>query len=148
MNTLLLLGIPEFHHEYSRTPESALNHVLSVLNNSKFELVFTEAGITKIYDFLTIDLQDLKEVTPVHEGSLVTLSVGQQDPTLGIWFTLTTETFHEFLSNYHTTFAVAPTQGSVTKPSTWDTMLHGVKCMITDVIQPKLHLTCCHSRFE
>ena len=88
-----------------RTPESALNHVLSVLNNSKFELVFTEAGITTIYDFLTVDLQDLKEVTPVHEGSIVTLNVvqlgkikkilawydQQQDPTLGIWFNLTNE---------------------------------------------------------
>ena len=42
----------------SRSPSEALAHVLSVLNDKKYRLIFNEAGIEDIYDFMSVDIDE------------------------------------------------------------------------------------------
>ena len=49
----------------SWSPSEALTHVLSVLNDKKYRLIFNEAGIEDIYDFMSVDIDDLRDMTAV-----------------------------------------------------------------------------------
>ena len=46
----------------SQTPQSALNHVLSILGEYPFKSIFKEAGIEDIYDLLSTTPSDLREI--------------------------------------------------------------------------------------
>ena len=63
----------------SRSPTEALAHVLGVLNNSKYNLIFREAGIEDIYDSMSVEIVDLKEVTAV---DIVRVGANGTDPVI------------------------------------------------------------------
>ena len=128
----------------SKTPEGALEHVLSVLSSDVYLLVFEEAGITTIYDLLTVDLADLKGLTPldsesnlvqmtaVHLGKIKKLLAwyqNQEDASVSTWYTLTKENFNQFIAQYVNS---TPTSSITTTSKPSSDMLQGVKRNITD----------------
>ena len=92
--------------------KDALEHVLKVLDNKKYEAIFEEAGITNMDDFLIVDLVDIISLTPIdEEGNLVKLNaveVGrlkklvlwyelQDDSDPDIWLTLDVDSLTQTL---------------------------------------------------
>jgi len=60
----------------SQRAKDALEHVLKTLENKKFQEVFAEAGISDMDEFLMVEIDDLKEVTPIDErGNLIKLNL-------------------------------------------------------------------------
>ena len=87
----------------SQTPESALNHVLSILGEYPFKSIFKEAGIEDIYDLLSTTPSDLREISILDDNAnLFSLKIAQvsriqklkewyehQSSKGGVWFLLT-----------------------------------------------------------
>ena len=137
----------------SQTPQGALTHVLEVLNNQAFNLIFEEAGISTIYDFLAIEPRDLKDVSAINDDAQVihlnVVQIGkirkihdwykkQEVSSVGVWYTLNEDTLNTYLaeSPHQDNSLNKPPIDSMsvnTTPSTSHTeMLYGVKRNITD----------------
>ena len=98
----------------SQKAKDALEHVLKILENKKFQEIFAEAGISDMDEFLMVEIDDLKEVTPINErGNLIKLNLveigklkklskwyelqEQNDPD--VWWKFTTDSLTQTLNS-------------------------------------------------
>ena len=130
------------------TPETAYEHVLKVLGNDIFRKAFEEAGITQIYEFLTITPEDLREISFVEDGNMQKLSMVQirkvtwiqkwfyanhesGSTSLNKWFDLSDSILNNFIMHGGiTSETTSSSQKAVSKKEEPD-LLPGVKRDIT-----------------
>ena len=127
----------------SRTPEDALSHVLSVLENEVFERLFEEAGISTIFDLLAIDDADIKNLSCLDADNVpITIKLSQAsliikikewffhqpETSMSTWFELTKDVLFEYISN---PFPV-PSLSEKSPVTSHDQMLYGVKRNMAD----------------
>ena len=136
----------------SQTPKTALEHLISILGKEPYQDIFNEAGINDIYDFLSCDPRDLKDLSCLSEsGGLKTLKLAQigricaiqswfsyqKSASFTLWFELTNKIIDQFIANppspaplsVPTPDAVSSTAPSV---STTRTVLPGVRRNMSD----------------
>ena len=136
-----------------KASKDALAHVLKVLKKTKYKYVLEEVGVEDIFDFMTLQVEDLRGETGFDEnGDVVRLNMvdiarlrriqqwylDQNDRTLNAWYSLTDEELQKYVSTKPTTVSL-PDQvtfsqpvgvqvaNSVTSNSTTESMLPGVK---------------------
>ena len=148
--------MPNTRSRPSPTPEGALDKVLQVLDNEKYNLLFGLAGIKEIYDFLAVETSDLKEVPTTTGNNSVKLNIVElgrikkikswyqhQPPGLETWYKLDKDELNRYLLEQNlpepqtprtpvpgTLFTPGYTAG--TSNTSNGQMLAGVKRTITD----------------
>ena len=97
----------------SQSPTGALEHVLQVLKKDKFKLLFEEAGMEDIYDFMSVEFNDLKDISCLDYDANVTsfnaVDLGkmkkvlawyhaQSEASLDTWYDLNDDVFKKFIA--------------------------------------------------
>ena len=131
----------------SQTPVTALEHVLDVLNDSDYLLIFREVGISDITGFKIITVEDLKDASAVGTTSLITLNSVQvrkvewiqrwfldnvdENSPLSTWFELTPEVLQNYMmtggARSRPPSTVSTDGSSISTKSTQRKLLYGVK---------------------